>query len=179
LYNFFNYFRGRHSMREVEAELHRNFTTNAVIFRGEVERQSDLPIIAKRMKLKNKLVRVETDGSSPEMLKKLIGRRVVDYIAIRIPAPLYQDSFERKGRHDFVSVRESVRIAESSQVGHEIVLEADGLSEGEVRDAASQITGTLVIHADRDASGLRELAQGLEGPAHVRVRNREGEWAIR
>ena len=171
--------RGKHSMREVEAELQRGFTTNAVVFAGDVEHQGDLPIIAKKMKLKNKLVRLETDGSNPSQLKKMIDRKVVDYLSLHIPAPLYKDSFEKAGRHDFEKVRESVKIAESSGVEHEIVLDVSGLSAEEVRDAASQITGTLVLYVDGPLGKIEEIARSLEGPRHVKVRNSAGERAVR
>ncbi len=170
---------GRHSMRELEAELHKNFTTNAVIFRGDVEGQSDLPIIAKRMKLKGKLVRIETDGSNPKQLGKMIARKVVDYVSVHIPAPLYRDSFEKAGKHSFEEVRKSIRMLESSGVAHEVVLDANGLQDGDIRDAASQLTGTLIIYADRELSGLERIARDLEGPKHIKVRNQNGEKAIR
>jgi len=170
---------GRHSMREIEAELHKGFTTAAVVFRGEVEKQSDLPIIAKRIKLKNKLVRLETDGSNPEHLGKMIARRVVDFVSLMLPAPLYMDSFERAGRHDFEKVRESVKLLELSPVKHEIVLDANKTSEAEIKDAASQVTGTLVLYANRGLGELVEAAQGLTGPKHIWVKNKTGERAIR
>lgn len=171
--------RGGHTMKEIEAELHRGFTTNAVVFRGAVEKQSDLPIIAKRVKLKNKLVRLETDGSNPEQLGKMIDRRLVDYVSLELPAPLYKDSFEKAGRHDFEKVRESVKLLESSGVGHEIVLDADGMGGSELEDAASQVTGTAVVYGNGGLDELAEIAKGLAGPKHMRVRNKSGERAVR
>ena len=161
--------KGPHKMRDVEAELHKSFTTKAVVFEGDVESQSDLPIVAKKLKLKGKLIRVNTDGSNPGLLKKMVGRRVVDYISVTIKGPLYEGS---------ENVRESVRLLQSSNADHEVVLDWGG-DAAEAREAASQITGTFVLYSpDMGFEGLRAVAGGLEGPRHVRVRNRGGEQSI-
>lgn len=155
-------------MREVDAELQKSFTTNAVVFEGEVERQGDLPIVAKKMKLKNKLVRVNTDGTNPGLLKKLVDRRLVDYVSITIGAPLYEGSEQ---------IRESVKLMQSSSVQHEVVLDWSG-DESDAREAAAQITGTFVLYADKGFDELRAVASTLEGPKHVRIRNSGGEQSI-
>jgi len=163
--------KGNSSMREVAAELQKSFTTNAVVFEGDVESQGDLPIVAKKMKLKNKLVRINTSGKNPDLLKKLVERRLVDYVSITISGPLYS------GNGDFQKIRESVKYMQSSAVAHEIVLDWNG-DESDAVEAASQVTGTFVLYADRGFDELRAVASGLSGPKHVRIRNSGGEQSI-
>ncbi|MFC2174457.1 hypothetical protein ACFLQ2_01145 [archaeon] len=162
---------GRHSMKDIEAELQKSFTTNAVVFEGHVETQSDLPIVAKKMKLKNKLVRLNTNGKNPELLKKMVERRLVDFVSITITGPLYS------GNGDFQKIRDSIKFMQSTKVEHEIVLDWNG-NESDARDTASQITGTFVLHADKGFDELRAVASTLEGPKHVRIRNNGGEQSI-
>lgn len=167
------------TMRELEQELQKSFTTNAVIFEGDVETQNDLPIVAKKMKLKNKLVRVNTRGTNPEMIKTMMKRRVVDFVSVRIPAPLYKEAFDKVGAQGFEQVRDTVRLVESSATPHEIVLEwSNALTPDDIKDAASQVRGTFVLYADLPFDKLRALAAGLSGPKSVRIRDKNREQSI-
>lgn len=158
---------GNHSVREIEAELQKSFTTNAVVFEGEIEKQSDLPIVAKKMKLKNKLIRVNTNGSNTDMLRKMIERRVVDYISLAISSEKELDD-----------VRDTVVLIERSKVPHEIVLKSDRLTEEEIKRVASSVTGTFVLYGEKPFDELRAVAQQLTGSKHVRIRNKGGEQSI-
>ena len=165
---------GKHSLREMETELQKSFTTTAVVFEGYIEQQGDLAIAAKKMKLKGRLVRINIKGTKPSQLKTLIDRRVVDYVSLWLKAPLYKESYG----DDFEKVRESVQLLGASKVEHEIVLDWGGLSDGDVKDAASQVTGTFVLFGDRAFDELREKALELTGPKHIRIRNSGGEQSI-
>ncbi len=170
---------GTYTTRNLEQELQKSFTTNAVLFQGNVEKQSDLPIVAKKMKLKNKLVRINTNGTNPQLIQTMMTRRVVDYVSLHIPAPLYKEAFEKVGAREFEKVRETIKLLESSTLPHEIVLEwSEKLTPSDIKDAASQIPGTFVLYADKGFDELRELAQGLTGPKNIHVRNNGGEQAI-
>jgi len=170
--------KGQHSAKEIDTELQKGFTTEAVVFEGDFESQSDFPIIAKKVKLRNKLVRLNTDGTNPQQLKTLIERRLVDYVSVRIPAPLYADAYARAGARGFDQVRETLQLLESSAVPHDVTLLADALSEADIKDAASQIRGMLVVFADKPLDELRALASNLTGPQHIRIRNKTSEQSI-
>ena len=165
---------GSKTVKEMLAALQSQFTVQAVVFTGNIESQSDFPIIAKRVKLKSKLVRVDIAGTNPEQLKVLLERRLVDYVSLWLRAPLYEESYG----DDFERVRQSVQLLEGSKLPHEIVLEWGVLSEADVKDAASQVTGTFVLYADRGFDELRTLAKTLTGPKRVRIRNKGGEQAL-
>ncbi len=55
---------------------------------GEPTINEDLPIFIKKIKDLGYLVKLDTNGSNPEMLKKLIDEKLVDYVAMDIKAPL-------------------------------------------------------------------------------------------
>lgn len=55
---------------------------------GEPTLQPDLPEFIKKIKSLGYLVKLDTNGSIPGMLEKLLSERLVDYIAMDIKAPL-------------------------------------------------------------------------------------------
>lgn len=55
-----------------------------VITGGEPTVQTDLPEFISRVKNIGYVVKVDTNGSNPEMLKKLIKKKLVDYVAMDI-----------------------------------------------------------------------------------------------
>ena len=55
---------------------------------GEPTLQKDLPEFVKKIKDMGFLVMIETNGSNPNMVKELIDKKLVDYIAMDIKAPL-------------------------------------------------------------------------------------------
>ena len=165
---------GSKTVKEVIAVLQSQFTVQAVVFTGDVESQSDLPIIAKKMKLKNKLVRVDMNGTNPGQLKVLMERGLVDYVSLWLKAPLYAETYG----DNFEAVRQSVQLLEGSKTPHEIVLNWGALSDADVKDAASQVTGTFVLYADKGFDELGEMAKTLAGPKRVRIRNKGGEQSL-
>ncbi|MCL4316216.1 MAG: anaerobic ribonucleoside-triphosphate reductase activating protein [Gammaproteobacteria bacterium] len=60
---------------------------------GEPAWQADLPEFIHKVKNLGFLVKLDTNGFNPEMLKKIIDRKLVDYIAMDVKAPLekYRD----------------------------------------------------------------------------------------
>ncbi|MDH7512914.1 MAG: anaerobic ribonucleoside-triphosphate reductase activating protein [Clostridiales bacterium] len=55
---------------------------------GEPLLQEDLEVLCRVIKDRNLLVKVDTNGSFPERLEELIGKKLVDYLAMDIKAPL-------------------------------------------------------------------------------------------
>jgi len=55
---------------------------------GEPTIHKDLPGFIKKIKELGFSVKLDTNGSNPEMLKKLIGEKLIDYIAMDIKGPL-------------------------------------------------------------------------------------------
>jgi anaerobic ribonucleoside-triphosphate reductase activating protein len=81
-----------------------------VICGGEPTLQNDLPEFAKRAKEKNLLVKLDTNGSNPEMLKNLLEKKLIDYIAMDIKGPLYLYPKIIGGEMNSKNVKESMRI---------------------------------------------------------------------
>ena len=90
-----------------------------VITGGEPTCQPDLPEFIRKIKNFGYLVKLDTNGTNPGMLKKLIAEKLVDYIAMDIKAP--GDKYEKVvgAKVDFKKIGKSVRIIRESGLPHE------------------------------------------------------------
>ena len=75
---------------EIDAFLKRRQGTleGVVVSGGEPTLHDDLPAFLKKIKSMGYAVKLDTNGTRPEMLKKLIGEHLLDYIAMDLKAPL-------------------------------------------------------------------------------------------
>lgn len=81
-----------------------------VITGGEPTIQPDLPDFIAKIKNLGYSVKLDTNGSNPEMIKNLIDKKLVDYIAMDIKAP--KDKYKKiTGKFvDFDKIKKSVKI---------------------------------------------------------------------
>lgn len=92
-----------------------------VICGGEPTIQKDLPGFIKKIKNLGFLVKLDTNGSNPEILKKLIADKLVDYIAMDIKAPLKSLKYEKATgvKVDLEKIRKSIEIIKNSGIDYE------------------------------------------------------------
>ena len=100
-------------------EERKNKLEAVVITGGEPTFHKDLPEFIKRIKDLGYLVKLDTNGTNPEMLKKLIGGKLIDYIAMDMKAP--KDKYEKVAgrRVDFKKIEKSVKIIREAGLPHE------------------------------------------------------------
>ena len=65
----------------------KNLLDGVCISGGEPSVNQDLPDFCEKIKNMGYFIKLDTNGSHPEMLKNLIGQKLVDYIALDIKAP--------------------------------------------------------------------------------------------
>lgn len=70
----------------------KNLLDGVVICGGEPTIHADLPEFCAKIKAKNFLVKLDTNGSNPKMLQNLLDKKLVDFVAMDIKAPL--DEYE-------------------------------------------------------------------------------------
>lgn len=97
---------------------------HAVVFTGgEPTINKDLPEFLGKVKKLGYLVGIETNGTNPQMLEKLIKNRVLDFVGMDIKAPLTWDKYKTaagiKSRRLFENVKKSVRILLKSGIDYE------------------------------------------------------------
>ena len=90
-----------------------------VISGGEPTLHGDLPQFLHRLKRLGLAVKLDTNGSQPDVLQAVIAGRLVDYIAMDVKAPW--DQYHRlAGRTcDTILLRRSVRLIASCGLPHE------------------------------------------------------------
>jgi len=81
---------------------------------GEPLLQSDLLEFTEKLKKMGYLVKIDTNGTVPDLLQKLIKKRLVDYIAMDIKAPLKWGHYKRVSsmtdKKLFENILESIKI---------------------------------------------------------------------
>ena len=86
---------------------------------GEPTVNEDLPAFVKKIKKLDYLIKLDTNGSNPRMLKKLIDKNLVDYVAMDIKAP--RGGYRKMtGRLiDIKDIEKSMEILKQSKIDFE------------------------------------------------------------
>ena len=86
---------------------------------GEPTLYKDLPKFMKKIRDLDFLVMLETNGSDPKMLKDLIDKQLLNYIAMDIKAPLERYDEVTGVKTDKKKIQESIDIIRNSGVDYE------------------------------------------------------------
>ena len=125
---FFNFLKERKGLLE-----------GVTIGGGEPTIYKDLPDFIKKIKKLDYLVKLDTNGSNPRMLKDLIDQKLVDYVAMDIKAPKerYYEVVDRPKKENAKLVKDvekSIKILKDSNIDFEfrttvipIILEKDDI----------------------------------------------------
>ncbi|MDD3364027.1 MAG: anaerobic ribonucleoside-triphosphate reductase activating protein [Syntrophomonas sp.] len=101
----------------------RSFLDGVVISGGEPTLNEELPIDIARIKSLRCLVKLDTNGTNPTMLEKLLNHSMLDYVAMDIKAPLeykkYLKACGKLSSEDFFNIRSSIHLLRSSPVNLE------------------------------------------------------------
>jgi pyruvate formate lyase activating enzyme len=103
----------------------RNFLEAVAISGGEPTINKELPDFIKKIKELGYLVELETNGTNPEMLKYLIDKKLIDYVATDVKHRL--DDFEKNKeitggvltKEMFEKIKESIKILLSGKVDYQ------------------------------------------------------------
>ncbi|OIO47112.1 MAG: anaerobic ribonucleoside-triphosphate reductase activating protein [Parcubacteria group bacterium CG1_02_39_15] len=106
--DFFNFLKERKELLE-----------GVVICGGEPTVHKDLPVFLKKIKKLGYLVKIDTNGSNPGMLKKLIDEKLIDYVAMDIKAPKEKYSKAVGAKVDVKKIQKSIDILRKSKVDYE------------------------------------------------------------
>jgi len=90
-----------------------------VITGGEPTLQPDLPTFAARVKQLGFLVKLDTNGTNPEMIAGMIKDKTVDYIAMDVKAPEEKYDSAAGVKTDLEKIKKSVKIIMDSGLPYE------------------------------------------------------------
>lgn len=96
----------------------RGLLSGVVVSGGEPTLQSELPDFCRRIRDMGFAVKLDTNGSRPQVIAELIDQKLVDYIAMDIKAPLhrYAQLAGRPGAAQHIT--ESIALIADSPVAH-------------------------------------------------------------
>jgi len=125
----------------------RNWLDGVCITGGEPTLHSDLPDLCLKLKKMGFLVKVDTNGTNPTMVKELIEGELVDYIALDIKAPLNVEKYSKaigiNAEKLLGKVKETMRILMGSKMDYEF-----------------RTTVVPTIHEEKD---IEEICRGIKG----------------
>jgi pyruvate formate lyase activating enzyme len=92
---------------------------------GEPTMHEDLPEVLKKIRALGLFIRLETNGTYPKMLSKIVGDGLVDYVAMDIKAPLETDKYKdivgvSINTSQLGKINQSIRILTRSGIDYEI-----------------------------------------------------------
>lgn len=97
----------------------KNLLEGVVICGGEPTIHKDLPIFIKKIKKLGFSVKLDTNGSNPEMLKKLIADKLLDYVAMDVKAPKEKYEEVSGAEVDIEAIEKSIEILKSNKLDYE------------------------------------------------------------
>jgi pyruvate formate lyase activating enzyme len=117
-----------------------------VVCGGEATINQELPEFLSLIKEKGFKVKLDTNGSNPEMLEKLVQEKKVDYFAMDIKAPFIQEKYQESTNCsiDVSLIKRSVKIIQGSGVDYEFrTTVVPGIHEKQdILDIAQEIAGS-------------------------------------
>jgi pyruvate formate lyase activating enzyme len=104
-------------------EFNKDFIDGVVITGGEPTIHPDLPELCRKIKDIGLNIKLDTNGTNPNMLKQLVNSKLVDYVAMDIKAPLDFNAYSKacgiKSEVLFEAVKYSARYLLTNPVDYE------------------------------------------------------------
>ncbi|MGB9743436.1 MAG: anaerobic ribonucleoside-triphosphate reductase activating protein [Minisyncoccales bacterium] len=99
----------------------KKFLDGVVICGGEPTLNQDLPQFCQKIKKLGYLVKLDTNGSQPLVLKKLIEEKLIDYVAMDVKAPLETAKYEKATgvKVNLADIKQSIKIIKTSAIDYE------------------------------------------------------------
>lgn len=114
---------------------------------GEPTLQNSLPELCIKIKNMGFLVKLDTNGTNPKMLKELIDKKLIDYVAMDIKAPLtvekYSSATGIDAKNLLEKVRESITLLLNSGIDYEF--------------------RTTVVPSIHDVDDIKQICYDLKG----------------
>ena len=97
----------------------RNLLEGIVLSGGEPCINPDLPDFIKKIKKLGYLVKLDTNGSNPKMLRDLINKKLIDYAAmdVKVPKERYPEIYGKKIK--IKNIEESIKILKEEKIDSE------------------------------------------------------------
>ena len=113
------YFGETYTEEEILAHLQKRkgFLDALVVSGGEPTLHKDLAPFMRKVKAMGLKIKLDTNGSRPEVIRNLIEDGLLDYVAMDLKAPL--DKYRLVGFDDTQAIEESMKLLRDSGIDHE------------------------------------------------------------
>lgn len=104
------------SFDEIKNSLEKNkdFIDGIVITGGEPTIHDNLVDLCKELRKLNFKIKIDTNGSKPEIIKELLDKKLIDYVAMDIKAPFDKYNEITDSEIDLKKIKESINIISKS-----------------------------------------------------------------
>jgi len=119
-----------------------------VICGGEPTTNKELPNFIKKIKKLGFLIKLDTNGSNPKMLKDLISKKLLDYVAMDIKSPKEKYSIATGVKVNFKNIEKSIETLKNSKI-----------------DSEFRTTVVPTLHNKED---ILKIARWISQPTHLR-----------
>ncbi len=154
-------------------EKRRGWIEGVVVSGGEPTVMGDLPTFLKKIKDMGFLVKLDTNGNKPEILKYLIEQKIVDYVAMDLKTDLdhYLDLVGKCVRPE--KIKESIDLLIGSDISYEFrsTLIKEVHTKPILDNMASLIDGACVLYLQQFRSGetLSPVFDGYSAFCHTKL----------
>ena len=111
-------------LEEILARLHplRDWLGGICVSGGEPTLSPELPNLLHRLREEGWRIKLDSNGSRPDILARLLASSLLDMVAMDVKAPLEQELYDRCcGVHvDLAGIRESIELLRQSGIKHQI-----------------------------------------------------------
>jgi len=120
----------------------KDFLEGVCITGGEPTLNNDLPDFIRKIKKIGYLVKLDTNGTNPEMLEDLIKEKLIDYVAMDVKAPIEKYEKIANAKVDIEKLKKSIEIIKNSALDYELRTTATpDLAENDFLKIAEWIKG--------------------------------------
>lgn len=139
---------------------------------GEPCLQKDLPEFIAKIKKLGFLVKLDTNGSYPQILAELVKKKLIDYIAMDLKAPAEKYELVAGPKADFDRIKKSVKIIRQSGLPYEFRTTAAPLllNKDDIADMGKIIKGARAWYLQNFKSGVDLVNQNLKGRVPYNLR---------
>lgn len=123
----------------------KDFLDGIVVSGGEPTTHSDLADLLRKIKEFGLKVKLDTNGTNPDVLEHLISENLIDYIAMDVKAPLNKKYSDTAGVNvNLDNIKRSIDIIQSSGIDYEFrtTVVPIFLSEDDVHSIISELSGS-------------------------------------
>jgi pyruvate formate lyase activating enzyme len=118
---------------------------------GEPTLQKDLPQFMKKVKDLGFLIKLDSNGTNPKMLKEIIDHKLVDYIAMDIKAPLEKYEEVIQAQINLEDIKKSIQMIMDSGIEYEFrtTIVKSQLSVADLIDIGKLIKGAEIYYLQK------------------------------